>query len=82
MSDRAVRVSWGPPKKSNGVLIGYKLKYQIKDNPDSFKEEVLPPNTTSIRVEHLQVNVMISSLNVKKFKLLFSLIKKVDSLFR
>lgn len=55
ISDRAVRVSWSPPKKSNGVLIGYKLKYQIKDNPDSFKEEVLPPSNTSIRVEHLQV---------------------------
>ncbi|XP_045445941.1 protein sidekick isoform X2 [Melitaea cinxia] len=56
VSDRAVRVSWSPPKKSNGVLIGYKLKYQIKDNPESLKEEILPPNDTSIRVEHLQAS--------------------------
>ncbi|XP_052737459.1 protein sidekick isoform X2 [Bicyclus anynana] len=56
ISDRAVRVSWSPPKKSNGVLIGYKLKYQIKENPDSLKEEVLPPSNTSIRVEHLQAS--------------------------
>ncbi|XP_045491212.1 protein sidekick isoform X2 [Colias croceus] len=56
ISDRAVRVSWSPPKKSNGVLIGYKLSYQIKENPDTLKEEVLPPNVSSIRVEHLQAS--------------------------
>lgn len=55
ISDRAVRVSWSPPKKANGVLIGYKLSYQVKDNNDTYKEEILPPNVTSIRVEHLQV---------------------------
>lgn len=55
ISDRAVRVSWSPPKKSNGVLIGYKLSYAIKDDEDSVKEEILPPNITSIKVEHLQV---------------------------
>lgn len=56
ISDRAVRVSWTQPRKSNGVLIGYKLTYQIKEKPDTIKEEVLPPNVTSIKVEHLQVN--------------------------
>lgn len=55
ISDRAVRVSWSPPKKSNGVLIGYKLSYEIKDDANSIKEEILPPNITSIKVEHLQV---------------------------
>lgn len=55
ISDRAVRVSWSTPKKSNGILIGYKLSYQIKESEESFKEEVLPPNVTSIKVEHLQV---------------------------
>ncbi|CAG9096606.1 unnamed protein product [Plutella xylostella] len=54
ISDRAVRVSWSPPKKSNGILIGYKLSYQVKEKDDTFKEEILPPNVTSIRVEHLQ----------------------------
>lgn len=55
ISDRAVRVSWSPPKKSNGVLIGYKLSYQVIDNTETIKEEILPPNVTSIKVERLQV---------------------------
>ncbi|KAG6449472.1 hypothetical protein O3G_MSEX006098 [Manduca sexta] len=56
ISDRSVRVSWLPPKKSNGILIGYKLTYQVKDNPETLNEEVLPPNITSINVEHLQAS--------------------------
>ncbi|KAH9630731.1 hypothetical protein HF086_004022 [Spodoptera exigua] len=56
ISDRAVRVSWTAPKKSNGILVGYKLSYQMKDSNETFKEEVLPPNVTSIRVEHLQAS--------------------------
>lgn len=56
VSDRAVRVSWSAPKKSNGVLVGYKLSYQMKDDNETYKEEVLPPNITSIRVEHLQAS--------------------------
>lgn len=55
ISDRAVRVSWTAPKKSNGILMGYKLSYEMRDNNETFKEEVLPPNVTSIKVEHLQV---------------------------
>lgn len=57
ISDRAVRVLWSPPKKSNGVLIGYKLSYQVTDNNDTYKEEILPPNVTSIKVEQLQVRL-------------------------
>lgn len=64
ISDRAVRVSWTAPKKSNGILIGYKLSYQIKEKADSVKEEVLPPNVTSIKVEQLQV---ILSLQLSYF---------------
>lgn len=56
VSDRAVRVSWVAPKKSNGVLIGYKLTYQIKDMADTLLDEILPSNVTSILVEHLQVS--------------------------
>lgn len=55
ISDRAVRVSWTAPKKSNGILMGYKLSYEMRDNNETFKEEVLPPNVTSIKVEQLQV---------------------------
>ncbi|XP_041977027.1 protein sidekick isoform X3 [Aricia agestis] len=58
ISDRAVTVSWAPPKKPNGVLIGYKLKYQVKDNPDTLKEEIVPANISSIRIEHLQASTM------------------------
>lgn len=65
ISDRAVRVSWAPPKKANGVLIGYKLAYQMKDNSETVKEEILPPNVTSIRVENLQV---VKSILVCKMK--------------
>lgn len=60
ISDRAVRVSWSPPKKSNGVLIGYKLSYEVIDSSETNKEEILPPNITSIRVERLQVLVFSS----------------------
>nr|XP_049695374.1 protein sidekick isoform X4 [Helicoverpa armigera] len=56
ISDRAVRVSWTAPKKSNGILIGYKLSYEMRDNNETVREEVLPPNVTSIRVEHLQAS--------------------------
>lgn len=56
ISDRAVRVSWSPPKKSNGILLGYKLSYEIINNSESYKEEVLPPNVTSIKVEQLQAS--------------------------
>lgn len=59
ISDRAVRVSWSPPKKPNGILIGYKLSYEIKDNVETLKEEVLPPNITSVKVEQLQVSVAL-----------------------
>lgn len=56
VSDRAIRVSWTPPKKSNGVLIGYKLSYHIIVQNETSQEEFLPPNVTSIRVEHLQAS--------------------------
>ncbi|XP_063378104.1 protein sidekick isoform X1 [Cydia fagiglandana] len=56
ISDRAVRVSWTPPKKSNGILVGYKLSYQVKDDHTTSINETLPANVTSIRVEHLQAS--------------------------
>ncbi|KAI8435034.1 hypothetical protein MSG28_003463 [Choristoneura fumiferana] len=56
ISDRAVRVSWLPPKKSNGILVAYRLSYQVKDDNNTYKEEILPANVTSIRVEHLQAS--------------------------
>lgn len=70
ISDRAVRMSWSPPKKSNGILIGYRLTYQIKDDDNSLKEEVLPPNVTSIKVEHLQVSYCLLPINCNRTYLL------------
>lgn len=55
MSDRAVKVLWSPPKQANGVLTGYKIKYKIKDMPKTLKEEVFPPNVTSVKIGNLQV---------------------------
>lgn len=57
ISDRAVKVLWSPPKKSNGILIGYKLSYEVIDQSDTLKEDILPPNVTSIKIENLQVLV-------------------------
>lgn len=56
ISDRAVKVVWAPPKQSNGILIGYKLKYYIKDQESTVREEVFPANITSVRIENLEVN--------------------------
>lgn len=56
-------MSWSPPKKPNGILIGYKLSYEIKDNAETLKEEVLPPNITSVKVEQLQVCLDMLTIN-------------------
>lgn len=55
VSDRAVKVVWSSPKQSNGILIGYKLRYQVKDQESTMREEVFPPNATSVMIEHLEV---------------------------
>lgn len=54
MSDRAVKVSWSPPKNINGVLIGYRVKYQVKDKPVTTKIQNLTATTTSLKVTQLQ----------------------------
>ncbi|XP_024084969.1 protein sidekick [Cimex lectularius] len=54
ISDRAVKVVWNPPVKSNGILTGYVLTYSIKNKPKTMKTVELPSNTTSVRVEQLQ----------------------------
>lgn len=56
ISDRAVKVLWSPPKKSNGILIGYKLSYEIIDQPETIQEEILPPNVSNAKIEHLQAS--------------------------
>lgn len=54
MSDRAVKVSWSPPKNINGILIGYRVKYQVKDKPSTTKIQNLTSTNTSLKVTQLQ----------------------------
>ncbi|XP_055601340.1 protein sidekick isoform X2 [Uranotaenia lowii] len=53
VSDREVKVMWTPPKQINGILTGYKLKYQIKDKPDTLKIFNISSDTTSFKVINL-----------------------------
>ncbi|CAG9861808.1 unnamed protein product [Phyllotreta striolata] len=54
ISDRAVKVIWQPPKKSNGILLGYRVKYQVKDDPSTVRVKNLTADTLSIKVNDLQ----------------------------
>lgn len=54
ISDRAVKVVWSAPQRTNGILTGYTLSYMVKDQPDTLKTEELFPNITSLLVTQLQ----------------------------
>ncbi|CAH1971961.1 unnamed protein product [Acanthoscelides obtectus] len=54
ISDRAVKIIWQPPKKSNGVLTGYQLTYMIKDDPDTLRVKNLSADVLSTKVNDLQ----------------------------
>ncbi|XP_056641389.1 protein sidekick isoform X2 [Diorhabda sublineata] len=54
ISDRAVKVLWQPPKNINGILKGYQLTYQIKDEPSTIRVKNLTADTLSIKVNDLQ----------------------------
>ncbi|XP_044732733.1 protein sidekick isoform X2 [Chrysoperla carnea] len=56
ISDRAVKVIWSKPRQTNGILIGYQLSYQIKDNPDSIRTQNCSANITSLRINNLQAS--------------------------
>lgn len=53
VSDRAVKVMWTPPKSANGILSGYQVRYQIKDDPHSLKVVNLTAKETSLKVTKL-----------------------------
>lgn len=53
VSDRAVKVIWSPPKQINGILTGYQVKYQIKDDANTLKVTNLTASETSLKVSHL-----------------------------
>ncbi|XP_065171276.1 protein sidekick-like isoform X3 [Atheta coriaria] len=54
VSDRAVKVQWSPPKNINGILTGYQIKYQVKDEPETMKYKNLTAETTSLKIDQLQ----------------------------
>lgn len=54
VSDREVKVIWSPPKSINGILTGYQVKYQIKDEPNTQKVVNLTATETNIRVTQLK----------------------------
>ncbi|KAK9695167.1 Immunoglobulin I-set domain [Popillia japonica] len=54
VSDRAVKVIWSAPKQTNGILRGYQVIYEAKDQPQTKKIQNLTSNTTSMKVTHLQ----------------------------
>ncbi|XP_054261356.1 protein sidekick-like [Macrosteles quadrilineatus] len=54
VSDRAVKVVWLPPERTNGILTGYTLSYMVKDKPDTLKTENFTADTLSVMVTQLQ----------------------------
>jgi protein sidekick len=54
ISDRAVKVAWSSPKQTNGILLGYQVKYQVKDNPKTIKIVNLTATETSLKINELQ----------------------------
>ncbi|XP_021701131.1 protein sidekick isoform X3 [Aedes aegypti] len=53
VSDREVTVMWTPPKQINGILTGYQVKYQIKDQPDTLKTFNLSADSNSLKIVNL-----------------------------
>ncbi len=56
ISDRSVRVAWSPPEKDNGVLVGYTVRWSVKDMPHTLKVKNVSTETTSLVVNSLQVD--------------------------
>lgn len=53
VSDRAVKVLWSPPKSTNGILTGYQVRYQIKDDISTQQVVNLTAKETSLKVTKL-----------------------------
>ncbi|EDW78444.2 uncharacterized protein Dwil_GK16432 [Drosophila willistoni] len=54
VSDRSVKVLWAPPRYANGILTGYTVRYQIKDQPETMKSINLTAEDTQLTVNQLQ----------------------------
>lgn len=53
VSDRAVKVLWTPPKSVNGILTGYQLRYQVKDDINTLQVVNLTAKENSLKVTKL-----------------------------
>ncbi|XP_050075210.1 protein sidekick [Anopheles maculipalpis] len=53
ISDREVSVAWDPPRRTNGVLTGYQVRYYVKDHPEAVRSVNLTADQTRLKVTHL-----------------------------
>ncbi|XP_041766363.1 protein sidekick isoform X3 [Anopheles merus] len=53
VSDREVTVTWDPPRRTNGVLLGYQIRYYVKDLPETARFVNLTATQTRYKVTHL-----------------------------
>ncbi|XP_052901229.1 protein sidekick isoform X2 [Anopheles moucheti] len=53
ISDREVGVAWEPPRRTNGILIGYQVRYYVRDQPDTVRLVNLTAEQTRLKVTHL-----------------------------
>jgi protein sidekick len=60
ISDRAVKVVWSEPVRTNGELKGYLVRYGVRDIPSSFRNMNLTANSTSVRVTQLKASTYYS----------------------
>ncbi|XP_035707340.1 protein sidekick isoform X3 [Folsomia candida] len=60
ISDRSVKVVWKRPLKTNGDLLGYVVRYGIKDIPSSFRDVNTTSNVTQAKVFELKASTYYS----------------------
>ncbi|XP_050099535.1 protein sidekick isoform X2 [Anopheles aquasalis] len=54
ISDRAVTVLWDPPRRTNGILLGYQVRYYERDSgPGTARTVNLTAEANSLQVTHL-----------------------------
>ncbi|XP_058175853.1 protein sidekick [Anopheles ziemanni] len=53
ISDREVNVTWEVPRRTNGILVGYQVRYYRKEHPEAARTVNLTAESRSLRVTHL-----------------------------
>ena len=54
ITDRGVRVRWQPPQDENGIILGYTVRYMVKDMLHTLMERNLTETETSFYVKSLK----------------------------